>query len=542
MEVPQHRGVVMAPNGVAAAAHPLAAAAGLEVLVGGGNAIDAALTMAGVMGVVQPMMSGLGGDTFLLYHERGSGTTHAVNGSGPAPRELTLDHLAAHHNGHLPDRGMLAAGVPGAVDVMFTALERWGSGKWDAARVLAPAIRYAEHGVPVGDAVAGRWAPQREVLARFPTSERVLLRDGHPYRGGEVLRLPELARSLRLVAEGGRDVFYNGALAEQIVGYSRANGGVLSLDDLAEYRCEVYAPIRTIYRDWTVCTTAPPSQGAILLEELNLAEGFDLTTLPWGSARAIHLLVEAKKLAYADRNAYLADPRFHDNPLDLLLSKGYAAERREAIREDLALDIVAPGTVAEAVGDTTYLCAADRDGNLVSLITSLSNPFGCGELIDGTGIMLNNRVGRGFSVDPTHPNVLAPGKRTMHTLSCWMVFRGDQPYLVGGTPGGDAQPQWNLQVLTNLLDWGMNVQQAVELPRWMSFPGTDPAALGTPYELRVEAGFPADTWADLERLGHHLRLQTEFEASGCQVILVDPESGAYHAGSDPRVDGCAIGW
>jgi gamma-glutamyltranspeptidase / glutathione hydrolase len=541
MEATQHRGIVMARNGLVAAGHPLASAAGLEVLLGGGNAVDAALTMAAVMGVVQPMMSGLGGDTFLLYHDRAARRTWAINGSGPAPQELTLDYLREHHTGRLPDRGLLAAGVPGAVDTMCTALERWGSGRYDLARVLAPAIRYAEEGAPVGEAVAARWAAHRDVLLRYESSA-LLLRGGHPYVAGEVCRLPELAASLRAVAAGGRDAFYRGALADRIVAYSHAKGGVLSADDLASYRCEVYDPIRTTYRDYTVCTTAPPSHGPILLEELNLVEGYDLAGLPWGSPRAIHLQVEAKKLAFADRNAYLADPRFGSNPLDVLLAKSYAEARREAIHDDLALDIVSPGALPEAVGDTTYLCAADRDGNLVSLITSLANPFGCGDVVPGTGILLNNRAGRGFSTDPAHPNVLAPGKRTMHTLHCYLVFRADEPYLVGGTPGGDAQPQWNLQVLTNVLDWGLNVQQAVEAPRWWSYPGSDPGAVGAPFELRLEAGFAEDTWTGLELLGHRLRLQRDFEASGAQLILVDGEHGAYHGASDPRTDGCAIGY
>jgi gamma-glutamyltranspeptidase/glutathione hydrolase len=380
------------------------------------------------------------------------------------------------------------------------------------------------------------------VLARFPSSELTLLHGGAPYRVGQTLRLPEYAATLQTLARGGRDIFYRGELGARLVRYSQANGGVLAEADLATYECEVYEPIRTSYRDYTVCATAPPSQGAILLEALNLVEGYDLTALPPDSARAIHILVEAKKLAFADRNAYLADPRFHANPLDTLLAKDYAAARRAAIRDDLALDIVGPGALPETTGDTTYLCAADRDGNLVSLITSLSNPFGCAEVVPGTGVLLNNRVGRGFSTDPAHPNVLAPGKRTMHTLGCHLVFRGDQPYLVGGTPGGDAQPQWNLQVLTHLLDWGLNVQQAVEAPRWLSLPGSDPATANTPFELQLEPGFPPETLADLEQLGHRLRARHDAETGGTQLILLDAATGAYHGASDPRADGCAIGY
>jgi gamma-glutamyltranspeptidase/glutathione hydrolase len=542
MEALQHRSVVMAPNGIMATGHYLASVAGLEVLVNGGNAIDAAFTAAAVKGVVQPMMSGLGGDTFLLYHDRRTRRTWAINGSGPAPRALTLDYLREHHGGELPDRSMISAGVPGSVDVMCSALDRWGSGRFDLLRILAPAIRYAEQGAPVAEKVAESWADTRESLARFESSARVLLRGGRAYRAGEWLSLPEYAASLRRVAEGGRDAFYEGELAERIAAYSRAHGGLLDEGDLANYRCEVYDPISTTYRDYTVCATSPPSQGAILLEELNLVEGYDLAALPWGGARATHLLVEAKKLAFADRNAYLADPRFHANPLEVLLSKPYAAERRNAIRDDRAADTIPSGPLTESAGDTTYLCAADRDGNLVSLITSLSNAFGCAEVVEGTGILMNNRVGRGFSTDPNSPNVVAPGKRTMNTLHCYIVFRDGEPYLAGGTPGGDAQPQSNLQVLTNLLDWGMNVQQAVEAPRWVSFPGTDPAALGTPFELRLEPGFLAETRAELEQLGHRLKLVDGLTGHGGQIIQVDEEHGAYYGGSDPRVDGCAIGY
>jgi gamma-glutamyltranspeptidase / glutathione hydrolase len=542
MEALQHRSVVMAPNGIMATGHYLASAAGLEVLVNGGNAIDAAFTAAAVKGVVQPMMSGLGGDTFLLYYDRRTRRTWTINGSGPAPRALTLDYLREHHSGELPDRGMISAGVPGGVDVMCTALERWGSGQFDLLRILAPAIRYAEQGAPVAEKVAESWADTREPLARFESSARLLLRRGRAYQAGEGFSLPDYAASLRRVAEGGRDAFYEGELAERIAAYSRAHGGLLDEADLAKYRCEVYDPISTTYRDYTVCATSPPSQGAILLEELNLVEGYDLAALPWGGARATHLLVEAKKLAFADRNAYLADPHFHANPLEVLLSKPYAAKRRNAIRDDRAADTIPPGSLTESAGDTTYLCAADRDGNLVSLITSLSNAFGCAEVVEGTGILLNNRVGRGFSIDPNSPNVVAPGKRTMNTLHCYIVFRDEEPYLAGGTPGGDAQPQSNLQVITNLLDWGMNVQQAVEAPRWVSFPGTDPAALGTPFELRLEPGFLAETRAELDQLGHRLKLVDELTGHGGQIIQVDEEYGAYYGGSDPRVDGCAIGY
>jgi gamma-glutamyltranspeptidase/glutathione hydrolase len=542
MKMPQRRSVVMAANGIVAAGHPLASTVGLDVLRNGGNAIDAAFTAAAVMGVVQPMMSGLGGDSFLLYYHKASRRLWAINGSGPAPRGLSLDYLRQHHNGKLPDRGMISVAVPGAVDVMCTAIQRWGSGRFDLKRILAPAIQYAEQGFPVAQTVAAAWTDSRAALAQFESTRRVFLQDGQAYQAGEWFRLPEYAGALRQIAEGGRDLFYREGLAIPLTAYSRAHGGLLDRDDLADYHCEVYEPLSVNYRGHTVFSTAPPSQGAILLEMLNLAEGFDLAALPWGGARAVHLLAEAKKLAFADRNAYLADPKFHKNPLSEILSKPYAAKRRQAIREDRAADAVAPGSLPEKLGDTTYLCVADREGNLVSLITSLSAAFGCAEVVPGTGILLNNRAGRGFTVDPASPNVVAPGKRTMHTLHCFMAFRDNEPLLVGGTPGGDAQPQSNFQLLTNIIDWGMNVQQAIDAPRWVSIPGTDPATLNLPLELRLEPGFSPETIAELERLGHRVKQVDPFLWFGAQMIMVDGKRGIYHGGSDFRVDGCAVGY
>jgi gamma-glutamyltranspeptidase/glutathione hydrolase len=532
----------MAPNGMIATGHPLASAAGAEALAAGGNAIDAALTAAAVLGVVQPMMCGLGGDSFLLYFDRSAQRTWAVNGSGPAPRALSLDYLRDHTGGILPGRGMLSVGIPGSVDVMCTALERWGGGGFDLGRVLAPAIRYAEEGAPVAESMAAIWTLEQPTLARFPSSARTFLHEGHAFQAGERMRMPEYAATLRRVAGGGRDAFYSGELTEKIAGYCRTHGGLLDEQDFAGYRCEIGEPIETTYRGFTVQTTAPPSQGAILLEELNLVETFELDSLPWGGVDAVHVMVEAKKLAFADRNAYLGDPLFRLNPLARMLSKDYARNRRESIHMDRALQHAEPGALPEQGGDTTYLCAADRDGNLVSLITSLSSAFGCGEVVEGTGMLLNNRVGRGFSTDPASPNVLAPGKRTMHTLHPYLVLRGQEPLLVGGTPGGDAQPQINLQVITNILDRSMNVQQAIEAPRWWSVPGTDPSSLRSPFELRLESGFPSETLTELERRGHTVDSAGQFTWFGEQVIQVDHDAGCYHGGSDPRVDGCAIGY
>jgi gamma-glutamyltranspeptidase/glutathione hydrolase len=355
-----------------------------------------------------------------------------------------------------------------------------------------------------------------------------------------VLVQRDLAGSLRAIAAGGARAFYDGEIADKIGAYSRAHGGLLSAADFAGYTPEVYEPLASTYRGATVYTTAPPSQGFLLLEMLNMLEGYDV--LPWGSPDAVHLAVEAKKLAYADRVASMGDPKFVRNPLATLLDKGYAAQRRAAIDRRRAADAPASGVQAEMMGDTTYFCVADRDGNLVSYITSLSAAFGCGEIADGTGIMLNNRAGRGFSLEAGHPNGIAPGRRTMHTLMAFMAFRDGAPWLVWGTPGGDAQPQWSMQVFVNMLEGRMGVQEAVEAPRWQSFPGTDPANIGSAFELRVEDGYPEDTLAELGRRGHRLVLHSRFGGGGgAQAIAVDAARGVCAGGSDPRVDGCAIG-
>lgn len=534
------RSAALACRGMIASGHPLASAAGLEVLAGGGNAVDAAVAVAGVLGVVQPMMSGLGGDTFMLVYRRRDGRVWAMNASGPAPSGATRDYFAERGHRQMPLRGMLSPSVPGAVAAMEEALTRWGSGRFALDRLLAPAVRYAEEGAPVARKVAQWIREAQPVLSSYPSSARIFLPGGAPPAEGDILVQRDLAASLRLVAAGGADAFYRGEIAEKIGAYSRAHGGLLTAADFAGYVPEVHPPLQTTYRGVTVFTTAPPSQGFLLLEMLNLLEGFDPPE--WGSGDWVHRPVEAKKLAYADRLAYVGDPRFIRNPLDALLDKRYAARRRQEIDPERAAESPRGGLPAEVPGETTYFCTADAEGNLVSYITSLSAAFGCGEVVEGTGIMLNNRAGRGFELREDHPNCIAPGKRTMHTLMPCMAFRGGAPWLVWGTPGGDAQPQWNLQVLLNMVDAGMSIQEAIEAPRWTSFPGTDPATIETPFELRMEAGFSADTIERLSARGHRIIHQGVLgNGGGAQAIVVDINRGLYQGGSDPRTDGCAIG-
>lgn len=532
---------VFARHGIVATGHPLASAAGLHVLREGGNAVDAVIAASAVLGVVQPMMSGLGGDTFLVLWRAEEQRAYALNGSGVAPYAANREWFTSRGLQKMPLRGMLSVSVPGAVDAMVEALDRWGSGRFALSRLLEPAIDYAEDGFPVARRVAGWIADSAPVLSKFPTSARIYLPNGRPPQVGETLANPDLARSLRAVADGGREAFYGGDLAERFAAYMRDHGGLLTEREFADHTSEIHDPISTDYRGYTVCATAPPSQAVILLEMLNILEGFAPADLRWGTARAIHLMVEAKKLAVADRLAYLGDPRKVDIPLEVVLSKDFAERRRREIDLRAALPAAAAGTLPEAVGDTTYLCAADGAGNVVSMITSLSAAFGCGEVIEGTGIVLNNRAGRGLTVDEGHPNCVAPGKRTMHTLMPFLALRERRPALAWGTPGGDGQPQWNTQAFSALVDGGIELQAVVELPRWTSFPATDPSNLPAPFELRVEAGFPSETLRELEALGHHVtHLAARSTMGGMQAIRVHQD--VYEGASDPRVDGCAIGF
>ncbi len=537
----QGRSVAFAQRGLVATDQTLASAAGLRVLQEGGNAIDAAVCVAATLGVVTPMMTGLGGDTFLVYYDAPAGRVETLLGSGPAPHGATPEFFAERGLRTMPLTGMLAASVPGAVDAMATALERWGSGRWSLARLLEPAIHYADAGFPITERLAGWFEESAPMLRQCPSAGRVYLPGGRPPRAGEVFAQRDLARSLRTIAEDGPRAFYEGPLAERIAAYSRSHGGLIDAADLAAFRSELAAPVTATCRDLVVHTPPPPSQGFVLLEMLNILADDDLGALPWGSPEAVHLMVEAKKLAFADRLAYVGDPRFVHNPLDRLLDPDYGRRRRRSIRAGHAEDAVPPGVIHEHVGETTAFVVADQHGNVVSYITSLSASFGCGEVVDGTGILLSNRAGRGFSLQPGHPNLIAPGKRTMHTLMAFLATRGGRPSLAWATRGGDGQAQWNYQVWSNIVHHGMNVQEAVERPRWLSFPASDPATIGSPFELRMEGGFPASTYDRLRSLGH--RVAAPWGTSGgVQVIQVDAGRRVYAGGSDPRADGCAVGF
>jgi len=534
------RALAMGKNGMVATGHPLATAAGLDALRRGGTAMDAAIAAALTTGVVIPAMNGLGGDAFILYYEAKTGKVTAINGSGIAPRRADLEYFLERNYEKMPFFGPLSVAVPGAVDAYFTAMDRFC--RLDRADLFRNAIHYAEQGFPLTQGGSRIIAGSADRLAEYDTSARIFLRDGKAPAPGTMFRQADLARSLRTVEAGGPDVFYRGEIAAAIGAFMQRSGGLLTADDFADHASVVYEPISTDYRGYTVYETSLPSQGMIVLEELNIIANADVRAMGLNSTDAVHLMVEAKKLAFADRLAYAGDPKFVDVPLDAILSQEFARRRFAEIDMAHARAQVNAGLIPEHVGDTTYLCTMDGEGNAVSLITSLSAGFGSQVVAGDTGIMLNNRAGRGFTLEEGHPNVIEGGKRTMHTLNCYLITQGGQIRWVGGTPGGDGQPQWNMQVIANLIDYGLNEQEAVEAPRWMSFPGTDPISLPNDFVVRIEGRVGAEVVEGLRARGHEVTVLDDWAGGGdAMVIGFDAKSGVISGGADARTESSILG-
>src|SRR2546421_931987 len=455
---------VFASRGMVTCANYLATQAGLQTLTQGGNAIDAAIAANAAMTVVYPSTCSAGGDVFMLIWHAGTQRLYALNGSGRAPQGMTPELFASKGLKQIPERGPLTINVPGAVDGWFEAMERFGTLAPEA--IFAPAIAFAEDGMPVTSKLS-EWlhSSAEPILKQWEGSAGVFLPDNRPPRTGEMLRQPHLARTYRMLATEGRDAFYRGPLARTITDYVQRNGGVLRMEDMQQHHSDWVEPISTNYRGYDVYEFPPNSQGIAALEMLNIIEGFDLKSLGYQTAEYIHLLLEAKKLAFADRDRYVSDPDFVDVPVERLLNKDYAGQQRQRIDLKKATPYFAGGLEKE--GDTMYLCTADKEGNVVSLIQSLSFGFGSGIIGGDTGVLLHNR-GSYFFLDPRHVNYLQPGKRTMHTLTPAMVLRNDMPYMALGSMGGDGQPQIHVQLLSAMIDFGLNPQQAIAAPRWRS--------------------------------------------------------------------------
>ena len=534
------RSLVYGSRGIVCSNSPLAASAGIRVMQEGGNAFDAALAVAATEAVTLVPLCSMGGDSFILAYEASTGQLTGINSSGVAPTGATADYYRSRGYEEMPLEGPHSISVPGEVAAWEELHRRFCTMPFST--LLETAIGYADEGFPVSPGIGRNFAHAVDKLSQFPASAAIYSSGEGMKAEGEILANPDLARSLQQVAQGGANEFYRGDLAKRMVKELRKAGGLFTESDFADHRLDVYDPISTSYRGYMVYQTQPPTQGFLLLEMLNLVEDFDLGSMEQNSAQSIHLMTEAKKIAYGDRNRLAGDPRFVEWPLAELISKEYASRRRPEINPARANNS-AVAFAESGDGNTTYFCVADGAGNCVSWIHSLSNSFGSGFVAAGTGVLFNNRGGRGFSLEAGHPNVIEPGKRTMHTLNCYMAFRDGQPVIVGGTPGGDYQPQCGLQVLSNLIDHGMEPQAAVEAPRWWSFPGTDPATVKTPFELRLEAGMPESLDRELEALGHRVaRRRPGINDGKVQLIVRDPRTGVLSGASDPRGDGHAAAW
>ena len=520
------RSVVMSTHGMVATSQPMATQAGLTVLQAGGNAMDAAIAASAVLCVVEPQSTGIGGDCFLLYHEARSGTLHGLNGSGRAPARATLEEFERRGLMQVPEQGILSMIVPGAVDAWQTALARFGTRSLE--ELLQPAILYAEDGYAVTPVVSKAWQNNAAVLATHAESRRDFLVDGHAPMAGSVHRLPRLAESLRRIARGGRDAFYQGTIAEEIVRFSRAHDGLLELEDFAAYRPEWVEPICTDYRGVRVYEIPPNGQGITALMTLNILAHANLRGLSHLSTEHLHLVIEAFKLAVAERDEYVADPAFSKLPVEEMLSKEFAARQYARIDPRHAAPYpILPA--AHAHRDTVYLSVADRDRNAVSFINSLYYPFGSGMVAGGTGIMMQNR-GAGFVLERDHFNCIAPRKRPLHTIIPAMAYRGDD-ILSFGVMGGEYQPMGHVYVLTNWLDFGMDLQEAIDAARFQ--PGGGVVALERP--------IPDTVLKALQQRGHVVG-RTELSLGGAQAIFIDAQNGVLQAGSDPRKDGCALGY
>jgi gamma-glutamyltranspeptidase / glutathione hydrolase len=527
----QARSMVMTKYGIVAAENPLAAQAGADILARGGSAADAAITANAVMGVVEPMMNGIGGDLFVIVYDAKPGKLYGLNASGWAPKGLTIDFLKAHGHEAMPQTGIQSVTVPGAVDGWSKLLQRFGHK--NLKDVLAPAISYADEGFPVPEWTAAYWTGAAGTLKSMGDARKVYLPNGHPPKAGELFRNPDLAASLKLLASGGPDAYYRGPIGRKIAAFSTSVGGTMTPEDLADYSSEWVDPVSTTYHGWTVYELPPNSQGMAALEMLNIMEHFPLAKYGPNSVDALHAMIEAKKLAYADLLRFNGDPKFSKVPVAGLLSKDYAAGRAKLIDPEKANCNVPPGAPPEAGRDTTYLSVVDKDGNMISLIQSNYSEFGSGLVADGTGFILHNRGGL-FTLDPASPNALAGHKRPFQTIIPAFMEKGDTR-IAFGIMGGANQAQAHAQFVSNVVDFEMNIQAALEAARFTkyTYDGCD---------VEVENRIPASVLSALAKLGHMIQPVGSFSADmgGGQSVERNFTTGVNFGGSDPRKDGEAV--
>ena len=537
------RSEVYAPKAMAATSHPLATQIALDVMKAGGSAVDAAIAANAALGLMEPTGNGIGGDLFAIVWDPGTRQLHGYNGSGRSPRALTMDEFRRRGLEAIPPRGPLPVSVPGAVDGWFALHGRFG--RLPMAEVLAPTIRYARDGHPVHEVIAHYWERSVPVLSEWPGFSEQFTIDGRAPATGETWRNPNLADTLQALAEGGRDAFYQGEIARTIDAYFQEHDGFLRYEDLAAHEGNWVDPVSTSYRGFDVWELPPSGQGIAALQILNLLEPYDLASYGFGSPEHVHLFVEAKKLAFADRARWYADPDFHPAPVTRLISKEYAAERGGLMSIDRAARQVQPGTPAQLdEGDTIYLTTADADGMMVSLIQSNYRGMGSGMAPPDLGFILQNRGEQFVLADAEHPNAYAPGKRPFHTIIPAFVTKDGEPWLSYGVMGGAMQPQGHVQILLNMIDFGMNLQEAGDAPRIHHDGSAEPVGQNAPMadggRIELESGFPYETVRALMRKGHRVQF-ADGPYGGYQAIQVNPRGGWIGA-SESRKDGQAAGY
>jgi gamma-glutamyltranspeptidase/glutathione hydrolase len=534
------RSEIIAPHGMAATSQPLATQIALDILKAGGSAVDAAIAANAALGLMEPTGCGIGGDLFAIVWDAENKELAGLNASGRSPQKMTLEYFRERGITEIPKFGPLPVSVPGAVDGWFELHGRYG--RLPMKDLLAPAIRYAREGFPVSEVIAYYFASNKRRIGQYPGFAETFMPDGDVPKKGEVFRNPRLADTYEAIANKGRDEFYRGDIARAIDAYMAEQGGLLAYEDLAAHQSEWVTPVSTNYRGWEVFELPPNGQGIAALQILNLLEGFDIAAMGFGSAEYIHTLVEAKKLAFEDRAKYYADMDFVNVPVERLISKEYANERRKLISPDRASTTLPAGDAGLEEGDTIYLTVADDDGNMVSLIQSNYRGMGSGMTPGELGFVLQNRAEL-FALDEDHANVVAGGKRPFHTIIPAFVMKDGKPLMSFGLMGGAMQPQGHAQIVVNIVDFGMNLQEAGDAARLNHTGSSDPTGktMSDGGVVHLESGFSKEVRTELERMGHRLGA-SDGSFGGYQAIMFDEEEGVYYGASEVRKDGQAAGY
>jgi len=532
------RSEVIATHGMACTSQPLATQVALDILKAGGNAIDAAIAANAVLGLVEPTGNGIGGDIFAIVWDAETQQLYGLNGSGRSPRSLTLDYFKENGYEEIPAYGPLPVSVPGCVDGWYELHGRFGNIEME--KILQPAIDYAREGFPVTELIAYYWAGGAKALSRFPNVTEVYMPAGHAPAKGEIFRNPYLAGTLEKIAKGGRDAFYKGEMARTISAFMAEQGGFLSYDDLATHSSEWVEPVSSNYRGYDVWELPPNGQGIAALQILNIMEGYDLASMGFGSTDYIHHFVEAKKLAFEDRANYYADPAFNDLPVEELISKNYADERRALINPKRASRTLDAGELEQ--GNTIYLTVADEKGNMVSLIQSNYRGLGSGMCPPGLGFILQDR-GELFTLEEGHVNVYEPGKRPFHTIIPAFITKDGKPWMSFGVMGGSMQPQGHAQIVINMVDFGMNLQEAGDAPRIRHVGSSQPTGqkMSDGGIINLESGISYENIRELTKRGHSVQYSVG-GYGGYQAILWDEEKAVYFGASESRKDGQAAGY